>query len=120
MLHIKKSVLVGLVIILIVAGLVFVFRKQLSKTKEYSVVYLTTGELYIGQLSTIPDLELKNIYLVQVAKDPVDPTKSSPQLQPISQTLWAPKVLHLEDKNVVFYGPLSPTSAIAQKLAEQK
>ena len=86
---------------------------------SYSVVYLTTGEIYVGKLSTFPSFELKDSYILQVTKDTVDPSKNNFQLQPINEALWAPKSLYLTRKNVVFYGPILPTSKIAQALAEK-
>ncbi len=122
MLQNKKNILVVLVIVLVL-GLVFVLFGQkmgIRNNNTYSVVYLTTGEVYIGKLTTFPRLELKDSYILQVAKDATDPAKSNFQLQPIKEALWAPKSLHLTRKNVVFYGPLSSDSTIAKKLAEQK
>ena len=121
MLQNKVKILVVLVVVLVL-GLVFVlFRGKLGglvKT-DYSIVYLTTGEVYIGKLTTFPDLQLKDSYILQVTKDATDPTKNNFNLQPIKDALWAPKILHLVEKNVVFYGPLTPESVIAKKLAEQ-
>jgi hypothetical protein len=82
-------------------------------------VYLTTGEVYIGKLTTFPDLQLKNGYILQITKDPTDEKKSNFQLNPTKDTFWAPKVLYLVKDNIVFYGPLSPESQIAKTLAEQ-
>ena len=118
----KKNTIIAVVVLVLVVGLGLVLRNKANggMNNEYSVVYLTTGEVYIGQLSTFPNLELNNGYILQVTKDPTDATKSNFQLQPISQALWAPKSLHLTEKNVVFYGLLSPNSTIAKKIAEQK
>ncbi len=122
MLQNKKNILIGLGIVLAL-GLVFVLFGQkmgIRNNNAYSVVYLTTGEVYIGKLTTFPSLELKDSYILQVTKDPADATKNNFQLQPIKEALWAPKKLHINRKNVVFYGLLSSDSAIAKKLAEQK
>ncbi len=118
----KTKILTGLVVVLAL-GLAFVlFGNKIHLNQDnngYSVVYLSTGEIYVGKLKTFPDLELTNSYVLQVTKDATDPTKNSFQLQPISEALWAPKVLHLTQKNVVFYGPLLSTSKIAQTIAAQ-
>ena len=121
MLQNKVKILVVLVVVLVL-GLVFVlFRGKLGglvKT-DYSIVYLTTGEVYIGKLTTFPDLQLTNAYILQISKDEKDPTKNNFQLNPIKDALWAPKKLHLVRNNISFYGPLSPDSNIAQTLAQQ-
>ena len=118
----KKNKWLVLVVVLVVVVLGFVLRNKANgvMSSDYSVVYLTTGEVYVGKLTTFPDLELKNSFILQVTKDTTNPNKSNFQLQPISQALWEPTSLHLVKDNVVFYGSLNPTSAIAKKLAEQK
>jgi len=108
-------VIVGVLLVLIVAVLVH----RAKQASQYSVVYLTTGEIYVGKLTTFPEMTLTDGYILQVTKDPTDPTKTNFQLQPINQALWAPSELHLIEKNVIFYGPLLPSSTIAQKLSGQ-
>jgi hypothetical protein len=114
----KKNLLVLVIVVIIVVFLAMLQYKA-THAGQYSVVYLTTGEVYVGQLSTFPDLTLKNSYILQVTKDATDATKTNFQLQPVNQALWAPSELHLVEKNVIFYGPLLPGSKIAQTLAAQ-
>ena len=114
----KRNIVIGVVLFLIVLGVTFLVYKT-NKNKGYSIVYLSTGEVYIGKLTTFPDLQLKDAYILQIAKDEKDPTKNNFQLNPIKDALWAPQILHLVKDNVVFYGPLSPESQIAKTLAEQ-
>jgi hypothetical protein len=114
----KKNIILTIVLILVVVG-VAIWHKKTSNSNDYSVVYLTTGEVYVGKLTTFPDLELTDGYILEVTKDATDPTKSNFQLNPVNQALWAPKVLHLVEKNVIFYGPLLPTSKIAETLTAQ-
>jgi len=115
----KNNIIIVVVLVLIVAGLGFWQYKE-SRSNQYSVVYLSTGEVYVGKLKTIPDLQLTEGYILQVTKDATDATKSNFQLNPLNQALWAPQSLHLIKDNVVFYGPLSPTSKIAETIAAQK
>lgn len=115
----KNNIITLVVVVLIVVGVGFLIYKN-NKDVGYSVVYLSTGEVYVGKLTTIPDLELKDGYILQVTKDATDATKSNFQLNPLNQALWAPQSLHLIKDNVVFYGPLSPTSKIAETIAAQK
>lgn len=111
----KKNIVVVVIVVLVVVGLGFWINKT-NKEAGYSVVYLTTGEVYIGKLTTFPDLELYNGYILQITKDATDPNKSNFQLNPVSQALWAPESIHLVKDNVVFYGPLMSNSKIAQTL----
>ena len=115
----NKRMWTGLVVVLLLVGVVVFLNKKTSNKNDYSVVYLTTGEVYIGHLSTFPDFELKDSYILQLAKDANDPSKSNFQLQPINEALWAPQSLHINKKNVVFYGLVLKTSQIAQTLAEK-
>ena len=115
----SKRNLVIVVVLVLVVLVVGVLQYKANHANDYSVVYLSTGEVYVGKLSTFPDLQLKGGYILQVTKDPADETKTNFQIQPIAEALWAPKVLHLVKDNIVFYGPLMPTSKIAETLVAQ-
>ena len=82
----KKNIIIVVVVVL-VALIVGVLGYKMSHNNQYSVVYLTTGEVYVGKLSTFPSLTLTDGYILQVIKDATDPTKNNFQLQPISQAL---------------------------------
>ena len=112
----KKNIIIAVIVLLAVAGGAL-WMKKANSDDGYSVVYLTTGEVYVGKLKTFPDLQLRNGYILQVTKDAVDPNKNNFQLNPISDALWAPQSLHLMKENVIFYGPLMASSSIAQTLA---
>ncbi len=114
----KNQIIALVVVVLVVAGLGFWVNK-VNKNRGYSVVYLTTGEVYVGKLTTFPDLELKNAYILNIVKDTTDPTKSNFQLNPISEALWAPESMHLMREHIVFFGALLPGSKIAQTLAQK-
>lgn len=109
-----------LVLVLVLVLVFGVFGEKLGLIKnDYSIVYLSTGEVYIGKLTTFPSLQLTDVYIYQATKDATDESKTNFQLQPIKDTLWAPKVLHLVRENVVFYGPLMPTSKIVETITAQ-
>lgn len=115
----KKRNLIGVTTLIVVIALAVVFYVfYVGKANGYSVVYLSTGEVYIGKLS-LPSWELKEAYLFQVGKDPANPEKSNFQLNPIKDALWAPKSMHLVKEHVVFFGPLENESQIAKTLATQ-
>ena len=114
----KNNIAIAVVVVLIVLGIGLYINKK-SKDNTYSVVYLTTGEVYVGKLTTFPELQLKNGYVLQVTKDATDATKNNFQLNPISDALWAPQSLHFIKDNVVFYAPLMSNSKIAQTLTEK-
>ena len=116
----KKNTIIGVVVVIILVVVAGFLHYKSKQSQGYSVVYLTTGEVYIGKLSINRDLMLTDAYIFQVVKDPADQTKNNFQLNPINEALWAPEVLYLNKKNVVFYGPLLATSKIAETLAGQK
>ncbi|OGI82844.1 hypothetical protein A3I95_00025 [Candidatus Nomurabacteria bacterium RIFCSPLOWO2_02_FULL_44_12] len=118
---IKINIKIIVIVLVILAAVIFgIFSKKLGIVKDdYSIVYLSTGEVYIGKLTTFPDLQIKDIYILQITKDEKDPTKNNFQLNPIKDALWAPKSLHLVKDNLIFYGPLMSDSVIAKKLEEQ-
>ncbi len=107
-------------ILLLVIVVVYMSSFSKDKEKEYSVVYLTTGEVYIGELSNFPTMKLKNGYLLAVGKDAADPQKTNFQLNPLSETLWAPKYLYLNKDQVSFYGPILKSSKVGQTLSGQE
>lgn len=115
----SKKNIVLLVVAALVLGGVALWSKKMRNEAVYSVVYLSTGEVYVGKLSTFPRMELKNGYVLGTAPDPADPKKSNFQLNPLNEALWAPERLYLNKKHVVFYGPILPTSQIADTLAKQ-
>lgn len=113
----KRNIVIMVVVILVVVAAFWV-----NKTKRetgYSVVYLTTGEVYIGKLTTFPELKLTDSYILQVSKDAADPEKNNFQLTPVSEALWAPKSIRFVKDNVVFYGRLMSDSKIAQTIGAQ-
>ncbi len=112
----KKSIIF---LVIILAGLAVYFI-GFNNSNNNSVVYLSTGEVYIGKLSTFPQLKLTDIYLLQVTKDKNDPTKSNFQLTPIKKAIWAPKYLYLNKDQVIFYGPIKKSSRISEALSKQK
>ena len=112
----KKNIVMLVVVVLVVVGAVLWFYK-VNKNTGNSVVYLVSGEVYIGKLTTFPDFQLTDAYILQVVKDEKDPTKNNFQLNPVSDALWATESMHLVKDNVVFYGPLLSNSKIAETLA---
>lgn len=84
--------------------------------KSYSVVYLSTGEIYVGKLSVFPRLVLTDAYLLQTVPDQADPTKQSYQLAPLKEALWSPEKIYLNDDQVIFTASIRAESEIAKTL----
>ncbi len=114
----KIIIILALVIIGVLAGAAkfYILGKKQAAENSYSVVYLITGEIYVGYLKTWPKMEIKDAYQLQIVKDPSDPTKTNTQLSPLKEALWAPKQLFLNEKNVIFYGPIEEGSKAAEAM----
>lgn len=116
----KNKLKIVLGVVLVVVILLAVYFTMLKKQNGYSVVYLSTGEIYAGKLSTFPQFSLSNAYIFQAVKDPTDPTKSSFQLNPVKDAFWATKKMNINRDNVMFYGTLENSSKIGEALAGVK
>lgn len=116
----NKQLTILIVLVVLIAIFTGFYKYHLKHANDYSVVYMTTGEIYVGHLTTFPDLELKDGYILQMIKDVTDPTKNNFQLQPINKTIWAPDALHFNKNNIIFYGTVLPTSKIYETLATIK
>ena len=113
----KNKILMVLVIVLAV-GLIFaLFGQKMKANDGYSVVYMTTGEVYVGKISTFPSFTISNGFILQAIKDPTDSTKNTFQLNPFKNTFWGTEKLHLNSKQIVFYGPIGKDSQIDKALA---
>ena len=75
-----------------------------------SVVYMSTGEVYIGNLSYFPKPILTNAYQFLPGSD------GSYQLVPVSEALWAPKAMYLNSEQVIFSGPVEESSKVVQAI----
>lgn len=119
----KMKVLMA-VLLLIVGGSIFTAGLSIYKpdairsvlSKSYSVIYLSSGEIYIGKLSTFPKLVLTDAYILQAAANPDDPANKTFQLAPLKEALWAPDKIYLNKENIIFTASIRPDSQIAQTL----
>lgn len=114
----KLVTIVAVAILLVVIAYLTTFID--NKKNNYSVVYLSSGEVYIGKLTIFPSFQLKDAYIFQVVKDANDQNKNNFSLNPLSDALWAPKKLFLNRDQILFYGPLMETSKIVETLNKQK
>ncbi len=106
----RSQIFLGAAVVILVIFIGVLLVNQRSAPNKFSVVYMATGEVYIGELSTFPRLKLSNGYQYQAVQDPTDPKKTSFQLVPISEALWAPTAMYLNEDQVVFYGPITESS----------
>jgi hypothetical protein len=113
------SLIVGIVVGILLLVIITVVKPDVFK-KQFSVVYLSTGDIYVGKLKFFPRLELQDAYLFQTIQIPGDPPQNTYQLAPLRDALWAPKTLFLERDKIIFYGPLALSSKAAETLRAAK
>jgi len=120
-----KIILLASVLVVVVGGsitiaVLSVYKPNVLKgifNKPYSVVYLSTGDIYIGKLSTFPKLVLTDVYLLQMVPSSDDPTKKTFQLAPLKDTVWSPERIYLNKEQVIFTGPVREDSQVAKTLS---
>lgn len=112
-----NQALLGLVALVVVVAVVLGFlgfKKNAEFRNTYSVVYLSSGELYVAKLSVFPKLALTDPYLLLLVQD--EKRQNSFQLTPLNESVWAPKKLYLRPEQVVYYGPLKEDSKVLETL----
>jgi len=106
-------------VVILVIGIGIIWKVQ-QVDKSLSVIYLTTGEVYVGTLATFPRLSLSgDSYQFQMVPSQQGGSADSTRLIPLSDAPWAPKRLYLNRGQVVLYGPLSEESLIFKALLEK-
>ena len=114
----KWITLIAVIVIIFALAICLIFLARGSH--NYYVVYLASGEVYLGKLAVFPSLQLRDAYSLQVTKDDKDPTKNNFNLNPVKDAVWAPAKLYLNKDQVMFYGPLESSGKIAQVLADRE
>ena len=86
----------------------------------YSAILTTTGEFYVGYIFHWPfssTLRLSDVYVLHNVKD-AKTNETRPQLMPMAtESLWQPKAMYFNRKNVVFTGHVGKSSQIGTALA---
>lgn len=129
--HSRKALIATAVVLIAIFGFAVYSDRNLDK-KQLSVVYMSSGEIYVGKIVKFPKLQLMDAYLLQAVKkidenaepqtDPetgeiIQPqAKTSFQLTPLSEALWAPQRLYLNKDQVLFYGPVKDSSSVAETI----
>jgi len=100
-------VLIALLVILLIVVLIMINKDNTKK--YYSIIYLDTGEIYIGVLKRFPFTQLTDVYTLQ--------SDQTGQLAvvPMSSTIWAPITpLRLNPDRIVFSAKISQNSQVYQ------
>lgn len=114
--NIKKILIVILCVVILIVILFAAYFIFFRYTANYSIVYLTSGDIYVGKLSTFPKMELSDVYLLLNVKDANDPTKSNFQLSPVKESIWGGSKIYLNEKQVLFYAAINDNSRIGETI----
>lgn len=116
----RKFIILGIIIIaFIVLGVWLGFMLNTLRGTElskYSAVYLSTGDMYFGELDWFPHLHVKNAWYLQRTVN----QQNQPQLGvlPFSGVFWGPSGdIYLNSKQIIFYTRLKADSQMAKALA---
>ncbi len=105
-----NKILLALVIILVVVLAGVLYSRTIGQKDSYWAVYLTTGELYFGQLHRFPQLALSDAYLLQ--SNPGGPQQAW-SLVSLKQTVWGPTdKIYLNEKNIAWKAKLGSESQV--------
>ncbi|HMB17419.1 MAG TPA: hypothetical protein VKO61_00705 [Candidatus Paceibacterota bacterium] len=108
----KKTNLILLIVViilavLIVGGIVW----KLVAGPQYSAVYLTSGDIYFGELTHFPNYGLENVYTIQVTQNEENPLS----VQKFENVFWGPKdFMNLNKENVIWTVGLDSQGQMAQ------
>jgi len=95
-------VLASLVVIGIIAGAIFSFVHR-----PYMAVYLATGDIYFGRVSSFPQVTIQDPWFFRRAED------GSVSLERFSDAVWMPEdVIKINRDQIVFMARISENSQI--------
>ena|SRR3989344_3309936 len=112
----KKFVLPGLVILILAVLIGAAWLCSALRARSFSVVYLSSQEIYVGHLHTFPKLVLKDGYILQNTQPTEEVAKTELQLFPLSGKVWAPSQIYLNRDQILYHGPLSENSDAAKAI----
>jgi hypothetical protein len=98
-------VVITVLVVAIVLGLLWYWRTYYGN--QYYAVYLDTGDLYFGKLSTFPDLTLSNVWYLQ--RD----SQGNNSLSELIKAPWGPEgSIKINRDKIVWTAKLSDVSQL--------
>ncbi len=82
-----NKVLFWVIAVLVVILIALAIWQFAIPKSEYSAVYLRTGDLYFGKLTTFPSFSMKNVYTLQLTNDETNPVR----VQKFTDVFWGPE-----------------------------
>lgn len=124
-LHLEKKYLFFIIGLTILVGAGIYFGFLLSKWKlwdarepQYTVVYLTSGDMYFGEFSRFPSPHLTNVWFLERETS----SENQPQLgiSSFKSAIWGPKdVLYLNPENILWQTELREDSPLIQAIQQK-
>lgn len=115
----RAWIILAVVVVVLVAAAVGhkVLRyKTVSQPSETSVVLMTNGDIYVGNLSYHPRLTLTEAYQVTRESQPDPKAEANFRLVPFKEALWSPDRLYINPKQVMLTAPVGENSRIMEAL----
>ncbi|MDP4001280.1 MAG: hypothetical protein Q8P83_03495 [bacterium] len=107
----RKIFWMALTLVIVVLFIAGAWLNSNLKAKKYSVVYLSTGETYIGRLHTFPKMFLTDTYRLDTVQDLGTDGQPTIVQKLVSltnkQKSWASDKFYLNRDQIVFHGFLS-------------
>lgn len=118
--EVPKKLWVGAVIVLVLLGLgiwlgTYLGGAQSGGDSKYSAVYMTTGDIYFGELSWFPTPHITNAWFLQRGTD----AQNRPQVgvAPMTSVFWGPSnILNLNAKDIIFWTKIKADSQLAKAM----
>ncbi len=108
----NKILLILIIVLVVVLGGVLYW--QLGMKKSYYAVYLSTGDIYFGELVKFPKLALRNVWFLQKSGSG---EQTSLQLSEFKKAFWEPEdEMYLNPKVVVWMAKLKDDSQIIKAI----
>ena len=87
-----------------------------TEVGEYYAVYMTTGDIYFGQMDKWQKNTLKNVHLLRLTEDENNPVV----VESFTNSVWQPEGdLILNDDNIVWRAKISDDSQLTNILKSQ-
>ncbi len=98
-----------IVLFLVLVGILY-WKFWGSGESSYYAVYLRTGDLYFGELSTFPSFQLTHVYMLQVNSQNQENPVS---VQKFASVFWGPEdSIKINKDDIVWYTKLASTSRL--------
>lgn len=112
-----NKILMGLVVVLAVALGVVLYWQKGGFEKEYSAVYLNTGDIYFGKLSRFPRMTLRDVWFMEKG----NAAQQGFGLAKFENAFWGPEdKLVINDENVIWTTELKDDSEVVLAIKNPK